>query len=140
MVKNKISLGEYQVGYGKPPKESRFKRGHSGNPNGRPRGMKNLKTDLIEELSERINVSEGGKPKKLSKQRALLKSLTAKAIKGDARAISVLINLMVRVLETVEADREVLAIADDDLAILDNFIAKIPSAAKKRPSRKAGKQ
>ena len=34
----------------------------------------------MEELSERISVSEGGKPKKLSKQRALLKSLVAKAI------------------------------------------------------------
>ena len=60
----------------------------------------NLKTDLMEELFERISVSEGGKPKKLSKQRALLKSLVAKAItKGDARAANILINLIVRVLE-----------------------------------------
>jgi Family of unknown function (DUF5681)/Helix-turn-helix domain len=66
-----------------------FKPGHSGNPEGRPKGTKNLKTDLMEELSERISISEGGKPKKLSKQRALLKSLAAKAIKGDARAMNI---------------------------------------------------
>jgi Family of unknown function (DUF5681) len=55
------------------------------------------------QLSERISVSEGGKSKKLSKQRALLKSLAAKAIKGDARAMNILLNLMIWVLEWVSA-------------------------------------
>ena len=86
MGESKIGHGSYEVGYCRPPQHTRFKPGHSGNPKGRPKGTKNLKTDLMEELAERINVSEGGKPKKLSKQRALVKSLTAKAIKGDARA------------------------------------------------------
>jgi hypothetical protein len=96
----------------------------------------NLKTDLMEELSERISVSEGGKPKKLSKQRALLKSLAAKAIKGDARAMNILLNLMVRVLEISAEEREGDVISDDDLAILDNFIAR----QKPRTGTKARKQ
>jgi len=41
---------EQPVGYGNPPKESRFKKGQSGNRRGRPKGSKNLKTDLTEEL------------------------------------------------------------------------------------------
>ena len=41
---------EQPVGYGNPPKESRFKKGQSGNQRGRPKGSKNLKTDLAEEL------------------------------------------------------------------------------------------
>jgi hypothetical protein len=41
--------GDYQVGYGKPPKHTQFKPGKSGNPQGRPKGTKNLKTDLIAE-------------------------------------------------------------------------------------------
>jgi hypothetical protein len=32
--------GEYEVGYGKPPKHSRFKKGKSGNPQGRSKGTK----------------------------------------------------------------------------------------------------
>jgi hypothetical protein len=136
---NNIQLGAHgEVGYGKPPKHTRFKQGLSGNPNGRPRGTKNLKTDLMEELSERISLSEGGKSKKLSKQRALVKSLTAKAIKGDARAISILINLMVRVLALVEEEREVDLISEDDMAVLDNFIARQTGRSSPRVRRKAG--
>ena len=49
-------------------------------------------------------MSEGGKPKRLSKQRALVKSLTAKAIKGDARAMSTVLNLMLRILDVAASD------------------------------------
>jgi Family of unknown function (DUF5681) len=116
--------GAYAVGYGRPPHHTRFKPGRSGNPKGRSKGTKNLKTDLMEELSERICISEGGKSKRLSKQRALLKSLAAKAIKGDARAMNILLNLMVRVLEISAEEREEELISEDDLAILDDFIAR----------------
>lgn len=30
---------KYKIGYAKPPKATRFKKGQSGNPNGRPRRM-----------------------------------------------------------------------------------------------------
>jgi Family of unknown function (DUF5681) len=137
MGRSKIDRDDYAVGYGRPPKHTRFKPGHSGNPKGRPKGTINLKTDLMEELSERISVSEGGKPKKLSKQRALLKSLVAKAItKGDARAANILINLILRVLEVSAEEREGDLISEDDLAILDDFIARQTP----RPDPKARKR
>ncbi len=66
---------DYEVGYGKPPEHTRFKPGQSGNPRGRPKGTKNLKTDLIEELSEKIVVREGDQSQKVSKQRAVVKTL-----------------------------------------------------------------
>ena len=139
MARGKIIRDNYAVGYGRPPRHTRFQPGHSGNPKGRPKGTQNLKTDLMEELSERISVSEGGKPKKLSKQRALVKSLTAKAIKGDARAISILINLMIRVLEVVEADQDGDLINENDLAILDNFLARQNVAARPKTQKRTRK-
>ncbi len=80
----------YEVGYGKPPKHTRFKPGQSGNPQGRPPKTRNFKTDLLEELSGQITVTEGGKSKTISRQQAMIKRTIEKALKGDLRAIQML--------------------------------------------------
>ena len=49
---------DYKVGYGKAPKATRFKPGKSGNPSGRPKGSKNLKTDIEDVLAETIPIKE----------------------------------------------------------------------------------
>ncbi len=116
---------DYEVGYRKPPKHSRFKKGRSGNPRGRRKGNRNLKTDLTEELQERILLKEGGKPKQVSKQRAMLKSLMAKALHGDARAATLLVNLVARLVDQSEQDDPSTPLAADDAAILAAFEARI---------------
>lgn len=97
---------DYNIGYGKPPQHTRFKAGQSGNPKGRPKGTKNLKTDLEEELREFIVVREGGNPRTVSKQRAMLKSLTAKAIQGDSRAAATVLGLIERYLDAEPASAD----------------------------------
>ncbi|HPG28775.1 MAG TPA: DUF5681 domain-containing protein [Myxococcota bacterium] len=116
---------DYDVGYGKPPKHTQFKPGQSGNPRGRPKGTKNLKTDLMEELGEKIVVREGEETRRVSKQRAVVKTLVAKTLKGDARAGSLLTGLMMRLLDTGEdAPGEVEPLHDDELEILAAFEAR----------------
>ena len=112
----------YETGYRKPPRHTRFRKGHSGNPRGRPKGAKNLKTDLLEELRERISVRDQGRSRSFSKQRALIKSLMARALQGNMAALAQLVTLIMRVIgpdavaESQEApltaeEREVLALA-----------------------------
>ncbi len=113
---------DYEVGYKKPPKHTRFQPGQSGNPRGRPKGTKNLKTDLMEELGEKIVVREGDRSQKVSKQRALLKSVVNRAIQGDARATAIALSTMMRLLDTGEGAPDVEdGLLDDELSILRAF-------------------
>ncbi|MFT3731774.1 MAG: DUF5681 domain-containing protein [Hyphomicrobium sp.] len=81
----------YTVGYGKPPKYSRFKPGQSGNPKGRPKGAREFSVELAEEMKQMISVTEGGRTRKVSKQRAMIKALFAKALRGDCKAAQLIV-------------------------------------------------
>jgi hypothetical protein len=85
--------GEYEVGFGKPPRNTQFQKGKSGNPKGRPRGSKNFSTVFEEELQQRVIVREKGKQKAITKLRACIKQLVNKAASGDPRAIKALVDI-----------------------------------------------
>ena len=124
-------MSDYRVGYGKPPKGTRFKKGKSGNPRGRPKGSLNLATDLTAELGEQITVREDGRPRKVSKQRALIKSLMAKALQGDVRATTSLLALYTRVITEPLPDDDQ-PIDTDELQVLRRFAPRLLRSVKKR--------
>src|SRR5438309_436661 len=90
--------GDHEVGYGKPPRHSRFVKGQSGNPRGRTPGAKNLKTLLNKALNERVVVTENGGRRKISKCEAIVTQLVNGCAKGDLKAIQILL-AMVRDIE-----------------------------------------
>jgi hypothetical protein len=120
---------DYRVGYGRPPAEHQFRPGQSGNPRGRPRGILNLKTDLAKELAERVQVTENGRRVTLSKQRLLLKALTAKAVKGDTKAAGILINLVAQTLGLDPHDDQQATPSASDAEILKDYLAHLDTGA-----------
>jgi Family of unknown function (DUF5681) len=78
----------YEVGYGKPPTHSQFRPGQSGNPAGRRKGVRNLKTDVMRMLRTPVKVTEGGRTRTRSTQEGALMVLREKALRADARARS----------------------------------------------------
>ena len=95
----------YEVGYGKPPKHTRFRKGRSGNPKGRPSGARGVKTLLDEALSRKVTVTEAGRTTRVSKSEALLVSLINRAIKGDVRASAQVLRLMEAHAERPQEER-----------------------------------
>jgi len=129
------------VGRGKPPLATRFQKGQSGNPKGRPRGTKNLKTDLMEELRETIVVREGDRTVRMSKQRAMIKTVMNKSLKGDPRAIITLIRLMTRFAEPDGGSTEVNeALSVDERELWQGLLDEHTSASERgdKPDHEGG--
>src|SRR6267378_1555417 len=84
----------YGIGYGKPPRQTQFEPGRSGNPTGRPRGAKNFATALEAELRATVPVTENGRRRKLSKQQILAKRLVNQAIEANPKFMALLVNVV----------------------------------------------
>jgi hypothetical protein len=80
--------------YGKTPRHSRFVKGQSGNPRGRPPGAKNMKTLLNKALGEVVVVTENGGRRKLSKREAIVTQLVNRSAKADFKAIQILLGML----------------------------------------------
>jgi Family of unknown function (DUF5681) len=85
---------EYSVGYGRPPKRTQFKPGQSGNPHGRPRKTSTFADVVITEMNSKIDLTENGKTRKITKLEAIVKRHSLEAIKGNLAAAKMLIDGM----------------------------------------------
>lgn len=81
------------VGYGKPPKATRFRKGKSGNPKGRPRGSRNLASMVHAAVMETVMVNAKGRRRAITKLEAALTQQANKAASGDAKATKMLTDL-----------------------------------------------
>jgi hypothetical protein len=76
-----------RVGYRSPPEATRFQKGVSGNPRGRPTGSLNVATVLTRTLREKVVINANGRRKTVTKLEAALKQLVDQAAAGDLRAL-----------------------------------------------------
>ncbi len=74
------------IGYGRPPKMSRYRPGQSGNPGGRPRRSSRLGAIVTRTLGETIEAKENGKRRRMTKLEAAVKQLVNHAAEGDRQA------------------------------------------------------
>ena len=89
-----VDKGDYQVGYRKPPHDSRFAKGQSGNPRGRPPGAQNMKTLLTKALNELVVVTDHDGRRKVSKRQAIVTQIVNRAAKPDFKAIPILLGML----------------------------------------------
>jgi len=113
---------EYPVGYGRPPKETRFPAGKSGNPRGRPKGSRTIGAVLRDILQQKIAVTENGKTRRIAALEVMLRRLVNDAMRSDAKAVKLLLALVDRYAETTEARAQLSELLAEDREILAQYL------------------
>lgn len=78
---------DYKVGYRKPPEHTRFRKGQSGNPTGRPKGSKNLRAILSEIGHRKVQVTTKNGVRSMTVIEATGTQLANQAMSGKLPAI-----------------------------------------------------
>lgn len=117
-----MSNQDYEVGYGRPPKQHRFVKGRSGNPSGRPRKAPSIADLVAKELATRVEITEpNGRRRRHRKDHLLIRQLLNKALKGEAQAQRLAFDVIGHA-EAFRRDRGDDAISTKDQASADRAI------------------
>jgi hypothetical protein len=87
---------EYEVGYGRPPKSTRWKKGQCGNPDRVRKKPPKRVVDMIDEFfAAEIDIVENGTSRRVSNFEAIVLQLWIKAVTGTSkRALNVLLKYL----------------------------------------------
>jgi len=113
------------VGFGSPPRHTRFKKGQSGNPRGRIKDSKNLATVLMNSAHEAVTVNEGGRRRTITKLEAMSKQLVNRAAAGDPRATQLLMQMLQMFEERCERTTPEAVIEETDELVIQQLFARI---------------
>ena len=114
------------IGYRRPPRDTQFQPGRSGNPKGRPRGLRNAKTEIADILGQPIKVREGNRICRTTKFGAMTLAHVQNGMKGDVRSYNAVTSVMARtgLLNAADAEGDTKPLSAEDEAIIRDFLAR----------------
>ena len=86
-TKKRRPNADYEVGYGRPPTGSRWRKGQSGNPSGKARKEASMRDRLRRLAGEEVVVRRNGAETVMTHEEAMLLAVMSKAMKGDLPAV-----------------------------------------------------
>ena len=133
----------YEVGYGKPPKDTQFKKGSSGNPKGRPKKVRDFDLELLRQSNATVVINVNGRPHRISKHELVITQLINNAIRGHMPATRTYFDRHQIASEKAalrEASKPSGPIKPEDLhSLTDEELEKLIRAAQKDEEKKTKK-
>ena len=131
---NGISAATSPRGYGRPPEQSQFKPGQSGNPKGRPKTGRNLKTIIRNALTSSVILREGEKKRSVSKLEGIVLRQLESALKGNEKAALATLKMagQVGLLDCADGASDMPMLSAAEQAILNEVFGR---SAKNRRSK-----
>lgn len=120
--KKRTQSADYVVGYRRPPKAGQFKKGQSGNRNGRGKGSRSVGAVLQDIIQQKVSVTEGDKTRRIPALEVIIRRLANDAMRSDPRAIKLLLSLLDRYGESPETKVKLGEILTEDSAILAEYL------------------
>jgi hypothetical protein len=103
---------DYKVGYKRAPTHTRFQKGKSGNPSGRPKRTQSVSSLLDKELRSYIVINENGECIRITKLNAIIKRATLDALKGNFTNLTKLLSLDDKLLKDTQEAQPVQVIVN----------------------------
>jgi Family of unknown function (DUF5681) len=119
---------QYEVGYCRPPLATRFRPEQSGNPRGRPKGARNLRTVVAAAAREHVEIKENDRPRRITKLEAAVKQLVNRAAMGEERATRFFLDLL-DAHESRPAPPEAEPLGEDDAAVIADLVRRIRASS-----------
>jgi hypothetical protein len=126
-----------EVGYGKPPRHTRFATGRSGNPKGRPKGSSNIKAAIRRATERRVSVKMGKRTVKMKPIDAMAYRLMQKALDGDLKAMRELVMFGGLQDEFAASTQRASTLTGEDLDLMRRALARMDPAGAAELSCKA---
>jgi hypothetical protein len=119
---------------GKPPQDTKFRPGKSGNPRGRPKGSKNIRTLLMEAARDQVSATIDGKTRKISKAQAAVMQLATKAASGDHRALARFLDSIDEIeMRAAAAKPPEFPLSDKDIEVIHAIYQRMNQSAPRTP-------
>ena len=111
-------MADYEVGYKKPPRHSRFKPGNRANPHGRGKRKRRTEANIVHEImTQFVSFREGGKSKQASRIELLIKRYGAAALNGDVSAAEALLKIREDFKQNRAIEPVVLYMTEEDMSV-----------------------
>jgi hypothetical protein len=130
-VAKKRRSSNYTIGYRRPPKDTQFKPGKSGNPTGRPKGSRPVGAILKEILGRKVSVTENGKTRRLGVMEVIFHRLINDAMRGNPKAVTLLLSLHDRYGEAPQSSLQLDELLAEDREILAQYLNRRGNPKKK---------